>query len=457
MNKTHALRFAAVFAFAAVALVAGVAGFNALVDPYAMYRSFELPGFNVQKPGIYQRVRLLKAYELRRLRPDAVVLGTSRSHIGMRPSHDGWDSASERRYNLAFDGATTKEMYHYLLHAHANQPLRQVVLGLDSYHPTFFPAFSRPDFDPSLLDRPGSALNLPRRLLADLRLLASIDTLTASWKTLRAQQDDSPPWLAADGQRLGDVYFHTVGGTFLSEGPRAYFEEIDKLEVGFQTEGLRPDLRKPAPAQAAAPATPPEETAFAYIGRIVAFCREQGIDLRIFITPSHVRQLEIAAAVGDWDVAAERGKRALVELLAQDAAAHPGARPFPLYDFTGYTAITTEALPARGSRAEMAHYWDSSHFKQNVGDLVLDRIFGVERRDRRLPDDFGVLLTAQTIEPALARIRADRAAYRAAHAAELAVIDGWVAESLGTRVTTASGAEPPRAAKETAKGQPGSG
>jgi len=43
-----------------------------------------------------------------------------------------------------------------------------------------------------------------------------------------------------------------------------------------------------------------------------------------------------------------------------------------LWDFSGYSSVTTEALPASGSHAEMEFYWDSSHFKDIVGDFVLD-------------------------------------------------------------------------------------
>jgi len=435
-DKSQVMKYCATFALTALLIVAAVAGFNAIVDPFGMYRAFDREGLNAHKPGIYQRVRLLKAYEVRRIRPAAIVLGTSRSHLALRPSHEGWNDAAQSRYNLAFDGATTKEMYHYLLHAQAVQPLKQVVLGLDTYHATFLPAYTRRDFDAGILDKPESGLGAAPRILADLRLLVSIDTLKASLDTLRTQDGAGPEWFAPDGQRLGEVFFRTVGGTFLSEGPRAYFDEIDRLEVGFQLEG-----RVPAPGRRARPVAdaPPQETSFDYVGRIVDFCRDHEIDLRILITPSHVHQMQIAAATGGWE-AMERGKRELVKLLAEDAAAHPGAKPFPLFDFSGYSAVTTEPLPAEGTRAEMEYYWDSSHFKENVGDLVLDRIFDVQRPGRAVPADFGVRLTPDTVEPVLAKIRADQAAYRASHASEIARIDSWVSATLagGTPSTVAN-------------------
>jgi hypothetical protein len=74
--------------------------------------------------------------------------------------------------------------------------------------------------------------------------------------------------------------------------------------------------------------------------------------------------------------------------------------------------VTTEALPAPGSRAEVRFYWDSSHFKDIVGDLVLDRVFGASDSRRTVPPDFGVRLNADTIDAALAHLRADQLAYR---------------------------------------------
>jgi hypothetical protein len=404
-------------------LLAAIASMNFVVDPFGMYRLVDLDGFNAYKPAVDHRVRLVKAYDVRRLRPQGIILGTSRSHLGLRPSHDGWDPAARPVYNLAFDGATTTEMYQYLLHAHAVRPLRQVVLGLDTYHATLAPATARPDFDPHLLDSP-EALALPSLIRADLKVLTSLDALRASVATVRSQRDREPQWFAPDGQRLGEVFFRRAGEHFEQLGPRRYFEEIDRLEVGFKREGqLAANARDTG--RAAQVPTAASETSLDYIRRIVAFCRAQGVDLRIFIAPEHAHQLEITAAIGEW-ATLENAKRALVRLLAEDAARHPGALPIPLWDFSGYSSVTTEALPASGSHAEMEFYWDSSHFKDIVGDFVLDRLFGLSHPRREVSPDFGVRLTAATIEPALARLRADQLAYRRSHPQDVAWIRSLV-------------------------------
>src|SRR5215471_9633420 len=110
-SRTTPTRFCVIAASVAVLLLAATIVVNVVVDPFGMYRVIELDGVNSHKPAVYHRVRLVKAYEVRRVRPRGIVLGSSRSHVALRPSHEGWDPA------------------YYLRHAHAVQPLRQVALG----------------------------------------------------------------------------------------------------------------------------------------------------------------------------------------------------------------------------------------------------------------------------------------------------------------------------------------
>src|SRR5262245_8084801 len=85
----------------------GAAGIllNLAVDPYGSNPFVQAD--NVARPAIYRRVKLAKAYDIRRIRPEAIVLGSSRSHLALRMSHPGWAVPPTARYNAAFDGATT--------------------------------------------------------------------------------------------------------------------------------------------------------------------------------------------------------------------------------------------------------------------------------------------------------------------------------------------------------------
>lgn len=409
----HAGRYLGLAAAVAGSLCVAVAGINAVVDPFGTVRLIERAGFNEYKPAMQTRVRLVKAADIRRIKPEAIVLGTSRSHIALRMTHEGWYAWP--RYNLAFDGATPEEMYAYLRHAEAVHPLKQVVMGLDTWQLGGGPSSVRPDFDASLLYRPDAAWTRLRAQLADFRLLLSLDTLRQSIRTVQSQGDAEPDWLAADGQRLGDVFFRRPGEKFMTDGPAAYFEAIDRLEVSFKLPAASQErTRRSAPDETSRPAS------FNYIRRIIEFCRARAIDLRIFITPMHAHQMELSAEAGEW-ATIENGKRTLVRLLAEDAAAHHAAA-FPLWDFSGYSSVTTEPVPPTESRDEMRFYWDSSHFKEMVGDFVLDRIFGIERSSRPAPGDFGRLLTAENLDAVLAEIRAGHMRYRIEHPRDIALI-----------------------------------
>lgn len=424
-SQISAYKFFATAAIAMGILLAMVAGLNLLINPFGFYELTPIDGVNVYKPEIFTRVRLFKAFEVRRIRPETIILGSSRTHVGLSCSHQSLKSLNESCYNLAFDGATTREMYAYLKHAQAIHPLKHVVLGLDSYHTSYARSFTRPDFDDLIL-YDGNYPWLPRWLTADLRLLTSLNTLASSIKTLRAQAYPEPNWFASDGQRLGAIFFRRPNENFMLHGPRAYFEEIDRLEIGFQTEGSIPGRAKTVTANALPDIT--HESSIAYIRKIVDFCRLHKIDLRIFITPAHVHQLEITAAVGGW-TAIEDGKRALVNMLSNEASQHIDSLPVPLFDFNGYSEITMEALPPKGSRDEMKYYWESSHFKDILGQYLLDRLFSKQNAQYQGPSDFGMQLTPDTIEPWLVLIRKIQTDYRIRFADEVSALNKMVRDA----------------------------
>jgi hypothetical protein len=395
----------------AAAVCTAIAGFNLCVDPYGAYNWSRTAAV---KQAVYRRVKLAKAEDLRRIRAEALVLGTSRSHVGLRMTHPGWTVPVERRYNAAFDGATTKEMYAYLLHAYAIAPLKQVVLGLDFWQLARNPAWTRSDFDQNLLFEPQRPLHNAKVYATDLALLISFDSTAASIAEL-SETDTQPQWFAPNGQRLGDVFFREIEPSY-RDSPGRYFRDVDRQEVGF----MQPPSETRSPSKLQPSQAGPQLTSFDYIARIVEFCSEHQIDLRIFITPSHAHQLEIAARFGQWS-AIEQGKRDLVALL-QEVSVRREESPFILYDFASYSSVTVERVPEDRETREMEFYWDSSHFKQRVGDWVLDRLFGTARAADPVPWDFGVRLSAENIDSALANVRARREAYLSSHPDDVAFL-----------------------------------
>ena len=68
----------------------------------------------------------------------------------------------------------------------------------------------------------------------------------------------------------------------------------------------------------------------------------------------------------------------------------------PYWDFSGYNSVTTEPVNQLTNG-----YWDISHYRSHIGDLMLERIFGGGLDPAY--SDFGTRVTAANTEFALHR------------------------------------------------------
>jgi hypothetical protein len=156
---------------------------------------------------------------------------------------------------------------------------------------------------------------------------------------------------------------------------------------------------------------------------LMSFAREEGIDLRLFISPTHARYLELYRRVGWWSIF-EEWKRALVAALAEEAGTRPGSQAFRLWDFSGFNGVTMEALPPPTDlKTPMRWYDDSSHYSREHGNLILDRILDRPRARDEGPVEVGALITTSNIEAHLRRTRTDADGYRTAFPADVAEVD----------------------------------
>jgi hypothetical protein len=334
---------------------------NIAIDPYGIVNSPVLAGVNELKPEQFNHVRLFKAADTIRIKPRTVALGSSRTDIGLDPKHPAL--VNKPAYNLGLVGPNMYEVSRYFEHAVANQPnLKTVVLGID------FLMFNEnwensPDFDESRLEKTSL------KAQDFLNISFSTSALKASKKTIKSSVESEAYYLyRPDGLRY--VYgnepdeplekkFEKMLGGFL-EGEKSYQQhQLSQVHLD--------SFRK-----------------------VVEICREKNIELKVFISPPHATQIEAIRAAGAWSEF-EDWKQEIVAIT-------------PVWDFSGYNSITTEPIGE-----EMENYWDSSHYRKEVGDLILDRLF--KREDAVVPEDFGTLVTPDNIESHLKEIRADREAW----------------------------------------------
>lgn len=332
--------------------------FNALVDPYGVVNSPQLSRVNELKPEQYHHARLFKAVGVMHNKPKNLLLGSSRSDLGLDPDHRAL--ADGTTYNLALVGPNMYEVRRYFEHALANQPeVKTVVLGIDFF--MFNENWKNsPDFDENRLGQ--EKLNIQDAI----NISFSTDALKSSKRTIKSSLDSDAYYLyRANGLRY----------VYGNEPDEPLANKFEKMISGF-LEGER------------------SYTNFKFspsflddFKQVVETCRQRNIELKIFISPLHASHLEAIKTAGMWSEL-ENWKRQVVEIT-------------PVWDFSGYNSITTEPI-----NENMKNYWDSSHYRKEVGDLILNRLFQIQ--EESVPKDFGNFLTAENIEQQLAKKQAER-------------------------------------------------
>ena len=119
--------------------------------------------------------------------------------------------------------------------------------------------------------------------------------------------------------------------------------------------------------------------------------------MRLFIQPNHV--LSELNFLNEWDVR-EKWMNELVDMIDKQEKRNCDIK---LYDFSGFNMITTENIPHSTGLKDMHYYWEQSHYKTNVGHMILNRI--ISKDNIEYDDDFGIELTKKNISQHINKTR----------------------------------------------------
>ena len=396
-----------------MAVVLAVAAINVVVDPHGLFRVVDRPGFNSYKP---KAASYSKAYQVLRVQPRGLILGSSRSEVGFDPEHPAWPATARPVFNLGLPGTGTSVTLRYLRHVLANDATGNprkpelVVWGLD---------FMDYLVDPRLAGGPAQQRREDSRLLGSAdgadetrRWLQRARDYTESTLTLGALLDSiqtvgnqTNPYVA-DLSPLGFNPMRNYLKISADEGYWAVFRQKDIAN-------LRSALQRPKGVFDSGGRSSP---ALDDLREVMALCRQHGIALHLVIYPYHAHLLEIIRIAGQWE-AFEAWKRAVAQIVADSAT--DGRPAVPLWDFSGFDPYSMEPIPDQGDRrTTMRWYWEAGHFKNELGGMVLDRVFG---RTAPVPG-FGVALDRTNLEQQIATVRAQEADYRQSHPGEVAAL-----------------------------------
>ncbi len=409
---------------ATAALLAAVAVFNAVVDPYGLFRWVDRPGFNHIKPAAADRGPMTKAYQVLRVQPKTLILGNSRAELGLDPNDPAWPASARPVYNLALPGTGTTTSLRYLQHvlaATANNPAAQptlVVWGIDLMdfltdpHTT---AGTQPlSGDDRRLLLPGNTARWQQQVRDHVESTFTMSALVDSVTTLLDQRN---PY-AIDLTPQGFNPMHDYIKISQDEGYGAIFKQKDQANI-------RSFLRMPSSIYGADGRTSPH---LSDLQQVIQLCRQHGIELRLFIYPYHAHLLEIFRNTDHWP-AFEAWQRAVVQLLAEESATS-GKPAYELWDFSALNAYTTEAVPPQGDHHTPTRwYWESGHFKSALGSLMLRRMLNKAAQ----PGDIGVLLTPANVQAQLNLNSTDLDTYSKSHLQEVHALQDF-ASAVRTRL-----------------------
>jgi hypothetical protein len=386
-------RFCAAWLVSLVAVLALVAAFNVMIDPYDVFGTPRIEGLNAFKTNANTRAALSKAYQIERVHPHAVIIGASTADLGLDPRSPVWPEEYRPVYDFGVPGMLPPFEYQTLQDSAAVGSIKLAVIVL-SFPDALAPQRNRLDDRPSdaerrLLVTSDGQFNpaRPQQRLQDIFLSTlTLGALDDSIATLLSQRQAD----ALDLTKQGSTTEAGFRETAMAEGYAALFQEKDAEYARKFGQAGRAVGSQSAPLYG-----------LDTIHQMIDFCGAHGIRPIFVIAPYHADFLEIIDRAGLWR-SFESWKLELADLVARS-----GVKDAVLWDFTDYDQYSTEKVPKRhGQSSTMEWFWEPVHFKKALGTLVLQRILTGE------PAGFGVMITPANIREHLEDIRTARQAYR---------------------------------------------
>lgn len=360
----------------------GVVALNYIVDPYLIHQwdTVLIDRIGPRQPKI---IPWTKTYAAFRYQPEVVYLGSSRTETGLPTQIDLFKN--KRVFNLALSGGTQGDAIKILYHTSDFHRPEIVVWGVE-YGWLFADSNGNTDLDKSILS-PNPLYPLWRFLINTKRCISK-DMAIDTFKILtRTSEQDCPSILSTYGQepeKCVERNMEVDGGT-----AKAFEKTMKNV-----SKSVVPDFN----------------IVMGQLDEVTEEFCNYGTKLRFFIQPNHA--LSELHYLSQWENR-ENWQRALVKLIDKRKAQGCNIR---LIDFSGFNNITTEEIPQQTGRETMQYYWEQSHYRSEVGRMILAKLFSVDIQAE--PSEFGVELNGGVIEQHLENMRSSRDRYLKSHPME---------------------------------------
>lgn len=383
-------------------LLITTAGFNYLVDPYGLFGTARISGFNEKKPTANTRVRVVKPYQVTRVQPHALIVGNSRPEMGLDPDHECWPVEKRPVYSLTTPGASVYMQMRQTQHALASTPAKLMIVGVD-----FLDFLVAPENHADPYQWPPAVREFEHRLSVTatgqdndtywrqsirdyVTTVLSLDTLEDSLQTIAFQGNINASNQTEQGFNPARDYLDIIH----SEGQAVLFrqknDQVISTLLGKNWSIYHAGTRWSRDFEA--------------LKQLMETSKKHDAELILFINPYHAQYLESIRQTGKWPLF-EQWKRELVKLT--DGYSHD-----VIWDFSGYNAYTTEAEPVDKKPADVMNwFWEPAHYRKELGDLMLNRMLGNNCPKDTVKPEFGSLISVANIEQHLTLQRAAAQTY----------------------------------------------
>jgi hypothetical protein len=364
-----------------------VGSVNLLVDPYEVFGAPRIAGISALKPAAKNHAMLAKTYQVARVHPATVLIGSSPTHIGIDAFGPQWPPAMRPVYNYGIPGGYATSTSSRTLQEAVNAGgVKNAVVFLD-FQNFFVPEQHGPDLGED--DRRYHTMSdgspnphRPEQVRSDMFLsLATMGALIDSLTTVVSQGKPNALNLTADGSST-EADFKSAARL---DGMHDLFAQKDDYELERATRltkvitgwsGPLPNLD--------------------IIASIIAYARSHDVRLTLVISPHHADAMEIYWRLGLWP----RLEQLKTELAAM-AATKDGT--VTLWDFMDYSSFTTEGVPAVGDRQRpTCWFWEPTHYKKQLGEVMIGRMLGADA------SVFGTILTPENVAARNNEVREQR-------------------------------------------------
>lgn len=339
-----------------------VAALNYIVDPYNLYKT----NLYKIKPKLVNQMRLVKLSQVRDIKPKSVILGTSRADLAIDPNHNYFNKPS---YNLSNSGATIYETKFYVKDIVKQKNLESILLVLDWRMFNDEKMKKTEDFE--------SYFNF----FNPYKFLLNYTTFKDSIYTLKNQNTQN---IYFDNGLMNDS--HMASYVIKEGGHLKLMKKEERFYYSiFSSNNTYKDTGK---------------NSFDDFKEILQLCYKNNIKLNIIFGPSHIRQWESFDYHIGYNVFV-KWKRDVV-FFVEKIAKEENKEPFKIVDFSVYHELTAEQIP-KDNEQIMKYHWESSHYKKELGNIVLDRLLGISSYK-----DFGTEINIQNIDEHIIKLKEDR-------------------------------------------------